>query len=326
MPAPEMSLIIPAFNESSRLAEGVRRLEAAASEGRVDLATCEVLFVDDGSIDNTAEVAEEIAAGLPLARVVRQPENRGKGAAVRAGVRSARGRRILFTDADLAIDPRQIPALLAGLELAPVAVGSRVIGGHIEYGSWIRTRAGRSFNLLVRTLSNIELRDTQCGFKAARTAHAKVLFHHTTIDGFAFDVEFLSRARGLNWPVEEVPVSWRDVPGSHVDIARHSAVMLRDLAQARLRHRELPALLGLDVNPILSLAEVGAACAGTSLEAAPVLEAADGKFTVLAALHSPAEASPALLGLRNRLGSGEVRKVIGTQLRAAKGLEAALAP
>ena len=80
------------------------------------------------------------------------------------------------------------------------------------------------------------------------------------------------------------------------------------------------------MNPILSLAEVGAACAGTSLEAAPVLEAADGKFTVLAALHSPAEASPALLGLRNRLGSGEVRKVIGTQLRAAKGLEAALAP
>jgi hypothetical protein len=177
----------------------------------------------------------------------------------------------------------------------------------------------------VRSLSNIEMRDTQCGFKAARTQYAKVLFHHTTIDGFAFDVEFLSRASGLGWEVAEVPVSWRDVEGSHVDLARHSVGMLRDLARARLRHRELPALLGLDLDPGTSLDEVGRSCAGTTLEAAPVLVARDGSSCLLATLHEPAEASPALLRVRARLG-GQLRKVVGSQLRDAVRLDCALAP
>lgn len=326
MAAPDLSLIIPAFNESTRLEAGVARLRQAATEGRVDLGSTEVLFVDDGSSDDTVEVAERIAAALPLARVLPQEHNRGKGAAVRAGVRSATGRQILFTDADLAIDPRQIPALLDGLTRAPVAVGSRVIGGHIDYGSWLRTRAGRTFNLLVRALSKIDLRDTQCGFKAARAGYAKVLFHHTTIDGFAFDVEFLSRARGLGWDVAEVPVSWRDVPGSHVDVARHSLVMLGDLAGARLRHRGLPALLGLDVGTV-PLNELGSACHGTSLEAAAVLVKASGHRTVLAALHEPVEASPALMGLRHRLGEvGVVHKVTGDDLADSAAIEAAITP
>ncbi len=326
MAAPELSLIIPAYNESSRLDQGVSRLRLAAAEGRVDLESTEVLFVDDGSSDDTVKVAEQIAASLPSSKVLIQGVNRGKGAAVRAGVRAARGRQILFTDADLAIDPRQIPALLGGLALAPVAVGSRTIGGHIDYGSWLRTRAGRTFNLMVRTLSKIELRDTQCGFKAAQVGYAKVLFHHTTIDGFAFDVEFLSRARGLGWSVAEVPVSWRDVAGSHVHVARHSLVMLQDLARARLRHSELPALLGLEVGEV-PLEVLGAACEGTSLEAAAVLRDPAGNRTVLAALHDPADASPALMGLRHRLGGhGAVRKVVGAELRDAAAIEAALAP
>jgi hypothetical protein len=314
---PATTIIIPAYNESKRLGAGVGRLEAAAAEGRLDLLATEVLFVDDGSTDDTALVAQRLAEALPHAHVLRQPVNRGKGAAVRAGVRAARSAKLVFTDADLAIDPRQLPTLLAALDDAPVAVGTRAIGGHIDYGDWLRTRAGRSFNLLVRLLSQISMRDTQCGFKGARTAEAKLLFHYTTIDGFAFDVELLARAVGLGWTVREVPVSWRDVPGSHVDVARHSLTMLSDLVRARLRSGSLPGLLGLELEPG-ALEGVPDACRDSSLEAAPVLVAPDGAIVVLAALHSPAEASPALQRLRTVLGGGTVRPVGSVDVGAAE--------
>jgi len=320
----DASLIIPAYNEAARLDAGFARLAAAAAEGRIDLSRTEVLYVDDGSTDETGAVATELVRRLDHGRVLTQPANRGKGAAVRAGVRAAHGRVVVFTDADLAIDPRQLPALLGALEGAPIAVGTRAIGGHIDYGTWLRTRAGRTFNLLVRSLSKISLRDTQCGFKAARVAEAKVLFHYTTIAGFAFDVEFLSRARGLGWACSEVPVSWRDVPGSHVDVARHSVTMLGDLARARLRSSSLPALLGIDLPEGISLAEVAAACQATSLEAAPILVDDDRTLTLLAALHEPAEASPALQRLRTALGEGRVRAVLSDEVRDASAMIAAL--
>jgi glycosyltransferase involved in cell wall biosynthesis len=318
------TIIIPAYNEADRLGAGVARLETAGAEGRIDLATTQVLFVDDGSTDDTATVAQQIADRLPMAAVLRQPSNRGKGAAVRAGVRAARSAKLVFTDADLAIDPRQLPSLLAALDEAPVAVGTRAIGGHIDYGDWLRTRAGRSFNLLVRLLSQISMRDTQCGFKGARTAEAKLLFHYTTIDGFAFDVELLARAVGLGWEVREVPVSWRDVPGSHVDVARHSLTMLADLVRARLRSRSLPRLLGLELEPG-ALEGVAEACRGGSLEAAPLLVRSDGAGVVLAALHSTAEASPALQHLRTVLGGGVVRAVDSSEVAAASQIRSTLA-
>jgi dolichyl-phosphate beta-glucosyltransferase len=317
------TFLIPAFDEADRLAAGVARLRTASDEGRVDLERTEVIFIDDGSTDATAEVAEKLAGDLPHGTVLRQPSNLGKGAAIRAGVRAARTPQVLFTDADFAIDPRQAPALLEALTRAPVAVGTRAIGGHIDYGSWLRTRAGRSFNTLVRSLSNISMRDTQCGFKAARTAHAKLLFHYATIDGFAFDVEMLSIAGALGWQIAEVPVSWRDVAGSHVDVARHSAAMVADLAKARLSANKRPALLGLTLEP--GAAEgVGDACADSSLEAAPMLTTADGRVIVLAALHVPAQASPALQRLRTVLGGGIVRPVSVDDVAGARRIETAL--
>ena len=324
MHGPLTTLIIPAYNESARLGDGMRRLRKAAGDGAIDLQRCELLFVDDGSTDDTAAVAAELSEDLPWARVLRQPENRGKGAAVRAGVRAARSSRLAFTDADFSIDPHHLPELFAALDHQPVAVGSRVSSGNVDYGSWLRTRAGRSFNQLVRLLSNIEMRDTQCGFKGARTAEAKVLFHLTTVDGFAFDVEFLSRARGLGWGVAEVPVSWQEVPGSHVDVARHSLTMLRDLARARLRGSSLPTLLGAALGKV-SRVELADACAGSSLEAAPVLVEPEGGLVLLAALHSPAEASPALQRIVSALGTGLVRPVSGDEIKAAAAVEPALA-
>jgi dolichyl-phosphate beta-glucosyltransferase len=317
------TIIIPAYDESDRLEVGFARLQAAADEGRINFDTCEIIFVDDGSQDDTASVAEKIAGRLPHGSVVRQAHNLGKGSAVRSGVRAARAERLIFTDADLAIDPRQIPVLLAALDVAPVAVGTRAVGGHINYGSWLRTRAGRSFNLLVRSLSKISMRDTQCGFKAARTAHAKILFHFTTIRGFAFDVELLSRATSLGWDVAEVPVSWRDVPGSHVHVARHSIPMLSDLLRARLRSSTPPPLLGLAIEPG-AIERLGQACRSSSLEAAPVLTTPDARSVVLAALHSPAEASPALQRLRSVLGGGVVRPVTFAEVAAADRIESAI--
>jgi hypothetical protein len=323
VPRPETTILIPAFNEADRIRVGFGRLEAAAGEGRVDLDRVEIVFIDDGSDDDTAKVAAEIASGVPHGSVLRQPSNLGKGAAVRAGVRFAKSPQVLFTDADFAIDPRQVPSLLGALLEAPLAVGTRAVAGHIDYGSGLRTRAGRSFNLLVRNLSSISMRDTQCGFKAARTGHAKILFHYATIDGFAFDVELLSLAGALGWVVAEVPVSWRDVAGSHVDVARHSTAMLLDLARSRLRSKRRPALLGLMLEPGAEEG-AGAACAESSLAAAPLMTCADGRTVVLAALHLPAQASPALQRLRTVLGGGIVQAVSFDEVASARRIETAL--
>lgn len=290
---PRTTLIIPAYNEADRLAAGFARLERAADEGAIGLDELEVLVVDDGSTDGTAAVAGDLVGRLPSGRVIVQGANRGKGAAIRAGVAETRSERLIFTDADMAIDPRQAPALLAALDKAPIAIGSRAIKGHIDYGSWLRTRAGRAFNQIVRHLSAVELRDTQCGFKGLSTWHAKVLFHLTGIDGYAFDVEMLSRAAMLGWEVTEVPVSWSDVGGSHVRLARDSAAMLVELGQARLRSSHLPPFPSLSGLSSRSLETAAKLAHGGPLEATPVLLEPDGSATVLAALvpDGPAELS-----------------------------------
>ena len=295
---PSTTLIVPAYNEGERLATGFARLERAASEGRVDFDDLRLLYVDDGSTDDTASVAAGLVADLPHGEVIVQPRNRGKGAAVRAGVAATTTGRLIFTDADMAIDPRQIPTLVAALDHAPVAVGSRTVQGHIDYGSWLRTRAGRTFNRIVRAVSAVELRDTQCGFKAMSTPHAKVLFALTGIDGFAFDVEMLSRARLLGWDVAEVPVSWSDVGGSHVRLAHDSVVMLRDLLAARLRSAHLATIPGVDHVASDDLAALAEAVRATPLAAAPVLIGADGSLCLLAPLADDADGRPERLVAR----------------------------
>jgi hypothetical protein len=297
----------------------------ASDEGRIDLDDLFVLYVDDGSTDDTASVARSIIASVPAGDVLVQPRNRGKGAAIRAGVAATRTELVAFTDADMAIDPRQLPSLLDALRVAPVAVGNRAVAGRIDYGSSLRTRAGRTFNLLVRMLSDVDLHDTQCGWKGARTAEAKLLFHLTTINGFAFDVEFLARASLLGWPIAEVPVSWSDVGGSHVRLLRDSTQMLGDLVTARLRPRAPADLLGIQVPRTTNLADLGAACAGSPLEAAPIIEHADGRCTLAAALLEPTEALGALARVANRLGGTPVTLTID-ELRSATSITAALAP
>jgi glycosyltransferase involved in cell wall biosynthesis len=233
--APKLSLVVPTYNESTRLADGLDRLRAAAGEGALDLDTTELVLVDDGSTDDTLTIAHGLASQFPHARVVPLPRNSGKGAAVRAGILCARGSRVAFADADMAIDPSLLPSLNDALDRVPIAVGSRAVGGHVDYGTRVRTGAGRAFNLAVRGIGGVRLADTQCGFKGFRRGPALLLAHLQTTSGYAFDVELLWLADRLGLEIEIVPVTWLDVPGSTVRVARDSVRMLLDLVEVRRR-------------------------------------------------------------------------------------------
>jgi hypothetical protein len=162
----------------------------------------------------------------------------GKGAAVRAGVGSARGRAIAFMDADLATDVSCLPDLLAALDHSHVAIGSRAMTGSIiEQAAWYRTHGGRMFNRITQALTGLPLLDTQCGFKAFRASAGKLLFQLSRFDGYAFDVELLALARDLHLRVAQVPVRWTDVKGSHIRPLLDPALMCRDVARTSARWR-----------------------------------------------------------------------------------------
>jgi hypothetical protein len=298
----QTTLVIPAYNEGDRLRAGFARLASAAQDLDVDLEDLTLLYVDDGSTDDTAAIASQLIAALPKAQVLEQPHG-GKGAAILAGVAASTTPQLAFVDADFAIDPHHLPALLGALDRAPIAIGSRAVAGHVDYGSWLRTRAGRGFNRFVRLLSSVGYRDTQCGFKALRTAHAKILFHFATVRGFAFDVEFLSHAQLLGWEVAEVPVSWEDVAGSHVRLSKDSVAMVVELARARMQLRSLPALHGIAVPTGLSLAELCAAAKGSPLEHAPLIGRSNGELLVVATLLEEAQAVEQLASFGAAVGA-----------------------
>lgn len=228
---PSLSVVIPAYNEEARLGPTVERVLAylAARGGDTEL-----VVVDDGSKDGTAALAR--AGG---ARVIVQPANRGKGAAVRTGMLAATGSRVLFSDADLATPIEELAKLEARLDAGDdVAIGSRALrDSDIRVRQhWMRESMGRGFNLIVRALLLGGIRDTQCGFKLFTREAAQDLFGRATIDGFAFDVEILWLARG-RFRVVEVPVVWRHVEESKVSPGTDAARMFADIVRLRLRHR-----------------------------------------------------------------------------------------
>jgi len=197
-----------------------------------------VVVVDDGSADATAEVAAGFA---PRGVVVHRLEtNRGKGAALKAGVARTRGRRVLLTDADLSTPIEDLPRLEARLGEAAVVLGSRAVAGSeiTRRQPIYRELMGKVFNRLIRLAGVRGLSDTQCGFKLLEGEAARRLFAEMTVERFAFDVElvWLARRRGLE--VREVGVRWENSPDSRVDPVRDSLRMLWDVARLRLRRRE----------------------------------------------------------------------------------------
>ena len=148
----ELTIIVPAFNEAHRLADGIKRFNAAVDAGAVDIRSTEVLVIDDGSTDGTAQTARDLLTHLPHHRVITHPANRGKGAAVRTGVSQARGAYTAYMDADMAIDPRAIPLLVDGLGSHDLAIGSRTLPDSMVDGTYVlRSVMGRLFNRLVTT-------------------------------------------------------------------------------------------------------------------------------------------------------------------------------
>jgi len=232
-PAParcRLSVVIPAFREP-RIGDTVRQLtatlESVASDGGL-----EVVVVDDGSGDDTARRAREAGAH----RVVVLPTNRGKGAAVRAGMLAATGRTIAFTDADLAYSPDQLLGLLARIEGGwDVVVGSRrhpATRTDLE-PSLVRRVGHRLIHACTATVLAGDHADTQCGLKAFRADAARALFSRCRIDGFAFDVEVFHLIEQLELSVLEVPVRVENSATSTVRVGRDALVLLRDLARIR---------------------------------------------------------------------------------------------
>ena len=279
----DLSIVVPAYNEALRLPDGVARLDEAIAGGFIDPATTEIVLVDDGSTDRTEARARELLAHLPHARVLRQEPNRGKGSAIRRGVAEATGRVIAFGDADMAIDPDQFPLLVAALDRADVAIGSRTLpGARATGGSAHRRAMGRVFNRMVNALTKLDIGDTQCGFKGFRAPAARLLFHCAVIDGFAFDVELLFAARQLGLRIEEVPVRWRNVRGTRIRPFADPFVMAGDILGGWVRRRPRAPIPALVVGPSAP-GSPAAVClaldaAGPSL---PVLEEADGGATIL---------------------------------------------
>jgi dolichyl-phosphate beta-glucosyltransferase len=220
-----LSVVVPAYGGADHIARTVARIDAALAA-----VEHEVVVVDDGSPDDLADRAA--AAG---ARVVRLEHNRGKGAAVRAGVQVATGDVVAFTDADLAYAPAQLLALLEAIEGgSDVAVGSRWHPGSTRGSAApvLRRVSSRLFNVLTAVIVG-QYRDTQCGLKAFRADAARRLFAQARIDGFAFDVELLHLATRFQLTLVDVPVTLDESGGSTVQVGRSALAMVRDLWRVR---------------------------------------------------------------------------------------------
>jgi dolichyl-phosphate beta-glucosyltransferase len=218
-----LSIVVPAFNESARIASSLHKIRQFLLDQRLD---SEILVVNDGSTDDTVPVvrsqmpAFESVAAL---RVLENPGNRGKGYSVRHGVLKSTGAQVLFSDADLSCPIEDYSKLAAQLAngAASIAFGSRALKqSEVRiHQSKAREYSGRFFNLLVRAATGLPFHDTQCGFKLFTREAADAVFSRQTVEGFGFDVEILYIARKLGIHVAEVPVVWENAEGSRVSFA-----------------------------------------------------------------------------------------------------------
>ncbi|MGA3317814.1 MAG: dolichyl-phosphate beta-glucosyltransferase [Candidatus Korobacteraceae bacterium] len=202
------SFIIPAYNESERLATSLPKVFAYIRERQIQ---AEVIVVNDGSSDDTAEIARSIASRYPQTRLLENPGNRGKGYSVRNGMLHANGDILLFTDADLSSPIYEANKLFAAIDRgADVAIGSRWLEAALqtERQPWHRQLYGRFFNLALRMVLGLKYRDTQCGFKAFTRAAAQTVFSRQRVERWGFDPELLFLANKFKLRTIEVPVEW----------------------------------------------------------------------------------------------------------------------
>jgi dolichyl-phosphate beta-glucosyltransferase len=236
---PSASLVIPAYNESSRIDHCIRET-AAWVRTRPGGLDWEVLLADDGSTDDTVARARSLASaeGLPL--VIRSlPVNRGKGAAIRDGVLASSGNLVLVSDTDLSTPLSEFDKLAERLRSHPIAIGSRALQQDLvrKRQAFYRVLLGRAGNTLIQALAVPGIQDTQCGFKLFRGEAARSLFREARVDRFAWDVEILYLARKRGLQIAEVPVLWFNSPESKVRVVRDAVQTLWDVARIRWMHR-----------------------------------------------------------------------------------------
>lgn len=233
----QLSIVIPAYNEQARLPRTILETIHWCTNRNLDF---ELIIADDGSRDQTLALVRLLEATDVRVRSLACPHT-GKGAAVRLGMLNAKGRFILFMDADRATPMSEIPKLLQALEKGhDLAIGSRFMqhSGEVEVKtSSLRRIIGRCFAFFVNLFALRGIGDTQCGFKMFRREAAMAIFSRQRIVGFAFDVEILFIARRLSLSIAEIPVNWVSQPGSKVNLVKDSIGMLWDISRIRWLHR-----------------------------------------------------------------------------------------
>jgi dolichyl-phosphate beta-glucosyltransferase len=231
---PKYSIVIPAYNERLRI---IATLEAVVACVRQEHWDAEVVVVNDGSTDETADLVRDFARQAPEVHLMENPSNRGKGYSVRNGLLHARGEVVMFTDADLSAPINEADRLFAAIEQdgADIAIGSRWLATsrQTHRQPLYRQIFGRCFNALTRMVMRLPYADTQCGFKAFTRDAAQTVFQLQTIERWGFDPEILFIARKRRYKVTEVPVSWAHDARSRISYLRDGMQMLKELAIVR---------------------------------------------------------------------------------------------
>lgn len=233
MSHPQLSIVIPAYNEGARIEGALQRVLSCVEARGWD---AEVLVVDDGSRDNTAGIVHRWMADNPRLHLIQNPGNRGKGYSVRNGLLQAAGDIVMFTDADLSAPMEEAERLFTALENgADVAIGSRWLDRTRQtiHQPLYRQFFGRCFNWITRTVMGLPFKDTQCGFKAFRRPAAQTIFRLQTIERWGFDPEILFIARKLKYVIREVPVTWGHDERSRMSYLKDGMKMLEDMARIR---------------------------------------------------------------------------------------------
>ncbi len=235
-----ISIIVPAFDEAERLGDSVRQILSFIQN---DNLAAELIIVDDGSCDNTAEIARKTCAEFPAiaTSVIRYEQNKGKGYAVKIGLLEAKGEVALFSDADLSTPIEELYKLVEPIQNGEydVTFGSRALDRSLigTHQPWRREQGGKVFNFIVRTLTRLPFWDTQCGFKAFNMQKFRPLLKLMKIERFGFDVEFLYVANYKQLRLQEIPVRWDHCEGTKVSVFRDSYRMFNEVRLIRKNAR-----------------------------------------------------------------------------------------
>jgi glycosyltransferase involved in cell wall biosynthesis len=227
------SIVIPAYNESERIQSSLQKIVDFVADQRW---AAEVLVVNDGSSDDTAEVVRRFAAQYPYIRLIENPGNRGKGYSVRNGMLQATGDIVLFSDADLSAPITEAPKLFSAIENgADVAFGSRWLIPKMQTkrASILRQFAGRMYNILIRVLLGLQYKDTQCGFKAFDRKGIEMIFPRQRIERWGFDVELLFLAKKFDLNIVELPVAWAHDNHSKLNPLRDGIKLFGEMLSVR---------------------------------------------------------------------------------------------